>query len=123
MSAHVFRRAALAAGLFLIAMSGPDAFAGSGAPRQTITLIPEAAPVQAAAGTPCTLLQGTRSSPHGTGIVRPAAAQATDGRILALADAQIALFDGQCEVLGSPVTLAKFFASAGVGENETFAYW
>src|SRR5262245_60939180 len=94
--------------------------ASSAAPKASLATAPE---VSARAGTPCTFLAGTRSSPTGSGIVRPKAAQAPDGTIIAVADGKIVAFDNACGLVDGPISLAKFFVSTGVGANEVFGFW
>jgi hypothetical protein len=71
----------------------------------------------------CALLAGTRRSPTGTGIIRPKAAEATDGTIIALADGQIIARDSACNVIDGPMKLADLFSDTGVSANEVFGFW
>jgi hypothetical protein len=71
----------------------------------------------------CALLEGTRRSPAGTGIVRPKVAQAADGTIVAVADGQIIARDSACNLIDGPMKLADLFSDTGVGANEVFGFW
>ncbi|MFL5260006.1 MAG: hypothetical protein ACJ8AS_09645 [Hyphomicrobiales bacterium] len=95
----------------------PAAAAGPSSPAS------DEAPALLSRAASCALVAGTRRSPTGTGIIRPKVAQAADGTIIAVGDAEIIARDSACNLIDGPMKLADLFSDTGVGANEVFGFW